>query len=174
MHSALLGPATRPPHLGSRPRPGPGLSFGLIHPRPPPFTDVHSDRVRAVGGRWRTPVNAMQQCWKACWGQPLRSSNLLSSATLICKNFGSWQPAPEALHGPWAHLWSHVLSAGQCHRQDEHSYCAWSRSLRTDPHRVAHAAEACALPFRAGRDRSRPAGYPATADHITLSDREVP
>ena len=70
MHSALLGPATRPPHLGSRPRPGPGLSFGLIHPRPPPFTDVHSDRVRAVGGRWRTPVNAMQQCWKACWGNP--------------------------------------------------------------------------------------------------------
>jgi hypothetical protein len=69
-------PTTRPPHLGSRPRPGPGLSFGLIHPRPPPFTDVHSDRVRAVGGRRRTPVNAVQQCW-----QPLRSSNLLSSAT---------------------------------------------------------------------------------------------
>src|SRR6188472_1011736 len=86
MHSALLGPATRPPHLGSRPRPGPGLSFGLIHPRPPPFTDVHSDRVRAVGGRWWTPVNAGQHCWKACWGQPLRSSNLLSSATLTCDN----------------------------------------------------------------------------------------
>jgi hypothetical protein len=63
-------PTTRPPHLGSRPRPGPGLSFGLIHPRPPPFTDVHSDRVRAVGGRRRTPVNAMQQCWKACWCRP--------------------------------------------------------------------------------------------------------
>jgi hypothetical protein len=81
MHSTLLGPATRPPHLGSRPRPGPGLSFGLIHPRPPPFTDVHSDRVRAVGGRWRTPVNAMKQCWKACWVQALASSNLASSAT---------------------------------------------------------------------------------------------
>jgi hypothetical protein len=26
-------------------------------------------------------VNAGQHCWKACWGQPLRSSNLLSSAT---------------------------------------------------------------------------------------------
>ena len=89
-------PTTRPPHLGSRPRPGPGLSFGLIHPRPPPFTDVHSDRVRAVGGRRRTPVNAMQQCWKACWGQPLRSSNLLSSATLTCKNIGEW-PLPSGL-----------------------------------------------------------------------------
>jgi len=66
----------------SRPWPGPGLSFGLIHPRPPLFTGGHPDRVRAVRGRWQTPVNAGQHCWKACWGQPLRSSNLLSSATL--------------------------------------------------------------------------------------------
>jgi len=79
--AALLRSPTRPPHLGSRPGPEPGLSFGLIHPRPGPFTDVHADRVRAARGRWRTPVNAMQHCWKACWGQPLRSSNLLSSAT---------------------------------------------------------------------------------------------
>ena len=87
-------PAVRPPHLGSRPRPGPGLSSGLIHPRPPPFTDVHSDRVRAVGVRWRTLVNAMQHCWKACWGQPLRSSNLLSSAILTCDDaLGSWSRA---------------------------------------------------------------------------------
>ena len=39
-------------------------------------------------GRSRTPVNASQHCWKACWGQPLASSNLLSSATLTCKNIG--------------------------------------------------------------------------------------
>src|SRR5215470_11802 len=82
--AALLRSPTRPPHLGSRPGPEPGLSFGLIHPHPGPFTDVHADRVRAARGRWRTPVNAMQHCWKACWGQPLRSSNLLSSATLTC------------------------------------------------------------------------------------------
>jgi hypothetical protein len=37
-----------------------------------------------------------------------------------------------------------------------------------------HAVKACALPFRADWDRSRPAGYLATADHIALSDREVP
>jgi len=71
---------TRAVGLGPRP----GLSFGLIHPRTGPFTGGHPDRVRAARGRWRTPVNAMQQCWKACWGQPLRSSNLLSSATLTC------------------------------------------------------------------------------------------
>jgi hypothetical protein len=66
---------------GQQAWPEPGLSFGLIHPRPGPFTGGHPDRVCAVRGRWRTPVNAMQHCWKACWGQPLRSSNLLSSAT---------------------------------------------------------------------------------------------
>ena len=51
---------------------GPCLSFCLIHPRPGPFTDVHPDRVCAVRGRWRTPVNAGQHCWKACWGNPSR------------------------------------------------------------------------------------------------------
>ena len=58
-----------------------GLSFGLIHPSPSPFTGGHPDRVRAARGRWRTPVNAMQHCWKACWGQPLAGSNPASSAT---------------------------------------------------------------------------------------------
>ena len=87
-HAALLHPATRPPHLDSRPWHGPGLSFGLIHPRTGTFTSGHPDYVRAARGRWRTPVNSVQHCWKACWGQPLRSSNLLSSATLACKNIG--------------------------------------------------------------------------------------
>ncbi len=34
-------------------------------------------------------MNAEAHTWKACWGQPLRSSNLLSSATLTCRNTGS-------------------------------------------------------------------------------------
>ena len=63
---------------------GRGLNFGLIHPCSPPFTNGHPDLVWAVRGRWRTPVNAIQHCWKACWGQPLASSNLASSATLTC------------------------------------------------------------------------------------------
>ena len=37
----------------------------------------------------------------------------------------------------------------------------------------AHAAEACALPFTAGRGRPRPAGYLPTYDRMTLSDRGV-
>jgi hypothetical protein len=40
--------------------------------------------IRKGHGRWWPVVNGGQQCWKACWGQPLKSSNLLSSATLIC------------------------------------------------------------------------------------------
>ena len=64
------------------------LSFCLIHLRPQLFTGGRHERIRPVHGRWRTPANADQHYWKACWGQPLRSSNLLSSATLTCKNTG--------------------------------------------------------------------------------------
>jgi hypothetical protein len=67
-------------------RQAPCLSFCIIHPRPAPFTRDRPGRVRAGRGRWRTVVNASQHCWKACWGQRLRSSNLLSSATLTCDN----------------------------------------------------------------------------------------
>jgi Short C-terminal domain len=53
-----------------------------------PFTTRRPSRVRAGRGRWRTPVNAGQHCWKACKGQPFRSSNLLSSATADLRRRG--------------------------------------------------------------------------------------
>jgi hypothetical protein len=62
-------------------RPASCLSFCLIHLRPAPFTRDRSGHVRAGHGRWWTSVNGAQHCWKACWGQPLASSNLASSAT---------------------------------------------------------------------------------------------
>src|SRR6516225_9258172 len=62
----------------------PGRSWRRTVLRNRYHVEVHPDRVYAVRGRWRTPVNAGQHCWKACWGQPLRSSNPLSSATLTC------------------------------------------------------------------------------------------
>src|SRR5215469_9822210 len=37
-------------------------------------------------GRSRTGADAGAHTWKACWGQPLGSSNLASSATLACGN----------------------------------------------------------------------------------------
>jgi hypothetical protein len=58
------------------------LSLWLIHRRPASFTDGRPDCFRAVHGRSRPAMNTGAQCWKACWGQPLKSSNLLSSATL--------------------------------------------------------------------------------------------
>ena len=62
-------------------RPASCLSFCLIHLRPAPFTRDRPSRVRAGHGRRWTSVNGGQHCWKACWGQPLASSNLASSAT---------------------------------------------------------------------------------------------
>jgi hypothetical protein len=54
------------------------------------------------------------------------------------------------------------------------SYRAWSQPPRTGMNGGVHAAGACAPPFRADRDRPRPAGYPLLTDRITLGDREVP
>src|SRR6266536_1620688 len=48
-----------------------GLSFGLIHPRPPPFTSVRGPPVRAGHGRRRTVVNSGAQYSKACEGASL-------------------------------------------------------------------------------------------------------
>jgi hypothetical protein len=48
-----------------------GLSFGLIHPRPPPFTSVRGPPVRAGHGRRRTVVNGGAQYSKACEGATL-------------------------------------------------------------------------------------------------------
>ena len=42
--------------------------FWAHHPCTGPFTGGHPDRVRAARGRWRTPVNAVQQCWESVLG----------------------------------------------------------------------------------------------------------
>jgi len=60
------------------------LSFCLIHGCPRMFTGDRTEYVRPGSGRWRSMANGDQQCWKACWGQPLASSNPASSATLSC------------------------------------------------------------------------------------------
>jgi hypothetical protein len=79
------------PRLGRHGSSSAGLASVLvsIHPRLASFTNVHADRVCAVRGRGRTPVNTGQHCWKACWGQPLASSNFASSAT-----------SDQAIHNP--------------------------------------------------------------------------
>ena len=83
MRSALLAAACR-------------SGWSQMWSHSPEFAGVRQDpsvTVSAGRGRWRTPVNAGQHCWKACWGQPLASSNLASSAT-------SDQAIHQAGHGP--------------------------------------------------------------------------
>jgi hypothetical protein len=166
---------------------GPGLKCGLIHPHPAPFTDRHPGRIRAGRGRWRSPVNAGQHCWKACWGQPLASSNLASSAHLTCGDaVGSWSRA--TLHRTACVSFSvsvaprpYVLfRTDRCDGTLRCTRCTWSATSRTYLNGMVHAAEACAPPFRAGRDRPRPGcrlllhgQMSPLADRITLCDREA-
>jgi hypothetical protein len=118
-------------------------------------------------------VIAGQHCWKACKGQPFRSSNLLSSTTLTCKNTHGWPLACGRLAIAWSHWWSQFWAPGSAVAGISRRYYAWSQVPWTGLNGEAHAAEACALPFRACRDRSPPAGYPPTTYRITVSDREV-
>ena len=82
-------------------------------------------------------------------------------------------PAGWRFEARWSHLLVSVLSAQHQLHRDSPQLFARSRVSRTALNREQHAAEACALPFRAGRDRSPPAGYPPTTLRITVSDREV-
>jgi hypothetical protein len=62
------------------------LSSSLIRQRSGVSAE-HRTRPRGRGHRRCWPaLNARPQTWKACWGQPLRSSNLLSSAMLTRQN----------------------------------------------------------------------------------------
>ena len=91
--------------------PARGLIFGLIHPRPGPFVVGREGHVCARRGRWRTMVNAGQQCWKACWVQALASSNLASSATLTCKNARSGRSRTRVSPTRGLICWAHFRAA---------------------------------------------------------------
>jgi hypothetical protein len=147
------GSPGRRARAASRParRRQPSLISSLIHPRPAPFTDGRHESVRAGHGRWRPPVNAGQHCWKACWGQPLASSNLASSATLTCDD--ALRPGSPAAPSPerMSHFLSqlspgHMSYSGQTDLVAEldDSCCAWSGTSRTRMNRAAHAAKSCA------------------------------
>ena len=135
------------------------LSSCLIHVRAAPFTSDRPSHVRAGHGRWRTAVNAGQHCWKACWVQALASSNLASSATLTWKNSAGRRlrmtdgPPGGLKCGPLSGLDSEPRK----YRGQTQPRCStWSWMPWTGLNGRTHAAEACAQPFRAGRDRPRP------------------
>ena len=112
------------------------------------------ERQSARHGRSRPAANAGVQTWKACWGQPLRSSNLLSSAMLTCKNTvhrGRPQGASSCaglICGLTFGRWK-VPSAAYAAL-----FCQVTGMQR--PEQRGARRETCAPPFRAGRDRPRP------------------
>jgi hypothetical protein len=55
----------------------------------------------------------------------------------------SWQLAGGHFALAWAQLAVSIASPGRCHRRDQPSCCAWSRTSRTGPNGGAHAAESC-------------------------------
>ena len=65
-------------------------------------------------------MNAGQHCWKACWGQPLRSSNLLSSATLTRENTVGGA-SRLALRGPLVSFAGLSLNVEQRSHRDSHN-----------------------------------------------------
>ena len=82
-------------------------------------------------------------------------------------------PAGWRFEARWSHLLVSVWAPSITHTGIRGNCLARSRASLTALNREQHAAEACALPFRAGRDRSPPAGYQPTTYRITVSDREV-
>jgi len=93
-------------------------------PEPGAVRQRPRNRETAGHGPWRPPADDGQHCWKACWGQPLKSSNLLSSAILTSAYvpehvLAAWARTARSLilslirHGSAHH--ARVVSAGQAH-----------------------------------------------------------
>ena len=138
-----------------------GLSFGLTHP----VQAVHQ-RPRATCAPWsersRPVADGPAQSSKACEGATSPWVQIPPPPPLICKNTGTGSRQVGAWCSPGLNWWSQLrVMRGPAARISRGCY-AWSRTPRTALNRSTHAAEASALPFRAGRDRPRPAGYPPT------------
>jgi hypothetical protein len=66
---------------------------------------------------------------------------------------------------PWSHLLVSYERVRSARRDQPRLLCLITGAPEqpwTAPNRSTHAAGACALPLRAGRDRPRPARYPPT------------
>jgi hypothetical protein len=95
----VLPNSAEPPEKRSR-----QLQFQL---RSPPFATVRPAAVRPFPRRsesLRTGLNPRTSSWKACWGQPLTSSNLVSSASA---SPGTTSMAPAACSGGQQRVGTH-------------------------------------------------------------------
>jgi len=137
---------------------------GAIHRRSRP-------PVRAGHVRSRTVVNGGAQYSKACEGASLPWVQIPPPPPLTCINTGLGGQPAAASRSPGLIYWSQFRAACGATAGISRGCCAWSRAHWTVLNTSTHAAEACALPFTAGRDRPRPAGYLPTYGRITRSDR---
>jgi hypothetical protein len=161
IHSAVIGHCrqVRGPAGGGPAAPGSGLSFGLIHCRPQTFAGDRGHPVRAGHEHRRTVVNGGAQDSKACEGASLPWVQIPPPPLLTCKNAGLGGRWAGASGPPGLIWWSQLRAVCGPIAGLSRSCRAWSRPALN---RSTHAAGACTLPFRAGRDRPRPAGYSPT------------
>src|SRR5215813_8221510 len=108
-----------------------GLSFGLIHLRPPPFTSVRGPPVRAGHGRRRTVVNSGAQYSKACEGASLPWVQIPPPPPLTCINTGPDGRQAHASGRPGLIYWSQLRAAYGPAARISRRCCAWSRTRRT-------------------------------------------
>jgi hypothetical protein len=152
---------------------GSGLSLGLIHPRPGPFTGVRGPLVRAGQGRSWAVVNGGVQYSKACEGASLPSVQIPPPPPLTCKNtvIGSRQAGFSRSRGLISRP-NYEQRRGPAARISRSCY-AWSPAPRTHLNEDTHAAKRARYRSGlAGTVRDRPDARQPT-DRITLM-REVP
>src|SRR5262245_142283 len=154
-----------------------GLSFGLIHPRPPPFTSVRGPPVRAGHGRRRTVVNSGAQYSKACEGASLPWVQIPPPPPLTCKNvrLSGRQPGPWC--SPGLIYWSQLRVVGGHTAGISRGCCAWSPRPRTGlnegerrcarPGGLHATVQGCPWPVPDRPDTRQ------LSDRITVSDRDV-
>jgi hypothetical protein len=158
------------------PRRGPPDLLSQFLSHSPPSATVHRRPPRSGLRSSRTVADAGER-WPALLESVLGASPREFESRIL--RHAELQEHPMTAAGMWAprgrmvSLMVSNLAAGGAIAGISRRYCAWSQAPWTGLNGGTHAAEACALPFRAGRDHPRPAGGPSTYVPITLSDREV-
>jgi hypothetical protein len=125
--AALLGPAIRPPHLGQQAL---ARAWAQFWSHSSPSAAVHRWSVGSCSRSSRTVADAGER-WstllESAW-QPLRSSNLLSSAALTCKSTSPGGRRAGVLCSRGLILVVLIMSRRWCHRQDRPQLLAWSQA----------------------------------------------
>ena len=126
-------------------------------------------------------MNAGQHCWKACWGQPLRSSNLLSSATLTrenndrrCRQTGVSKPAGLIYWSQFERRAALTPGFALAVLPGHGRHGRAQTESSTPPKRAPYCSVQAGTVHDLGASLLIGAvGYPPTSHRITVSDREV-